>query len=384
MQIWWTGARVAGWCTLAAVAVGGYMLHVNAPLPPVETSERPDRFGELDDLLALGRASVKQRGVVIGREGKSPVYHIGDDHLMVVGGSRVSHKSKAYVEPSIVDCPDSLVIFDPKSELFEATADERAKVGAVHRFDVSRSGCAKFNPLQELRGGAMNIADCEMQGQLMTYGMDEHADPFWRAQASLVLAGLVREACVSQARPTYARVIETWHRIREGQRPPTADKFVQDRVSGFLALEERPRSGVKAQVEMALRFAANPSTMAALSRSEWHVSSLTKDPQPATVYLTFPPAHRDVHTQVVRLVLQSLFLGLLHHRMETADGSRKRHRVTWILDEFPALGHLPFIEDAMAVAAGYGAEALPRYARTCIKSRRPTGARNRSRRTAAT
>ena len=47
MEIWWTGARVAGWWTLVALAAGGYMIHVNAPLPPVEASERPDRFGEL-------------------------------------------------------------------------------------------------------------------------------------------------------------------------------------------------------------------------------------------------------------------------------------------------------------------------------------------------
>ena len=105
---------------------------------------------------------------------------------------------------------------------------------------------------------------------------------------------------------------------------------------------------------MALRFTANPGTMAAMTRSEWRVSDLCCGPAPATVYLTFPAAQMEIHTQVTRLVLQSLFLGMLHHRFEGTDGRRKTHRVTWVLDEFPALGHLPFIEDAMAVAAGYG------------------------------
>ena len=83
-----------------------------------------------------------------------------------------------------------MVVFDPKGSWFEGTADERRKRGPVHLFDVTRPGCAKFNPLQELRGGGINLADGEMQGSLITYGM-EGRNPFWARSAAKLIAGLV-------------------------------------------------------------------------------------------------------------------------------------------------------------------------------------------------
>lgn len=342
------------WVAAIAVAAFGYMAHVNGPLPAVETEEQPHRYGTVEDLLELGRVSLQKPGIVLGRDGKRPVYHTGDDHVLLIGASRVGEKGTSFVLPTLADCPAPMVVFDPKGALFEGTADERAKRGPVHLFDVTRAGCAKFNPLQELRGGGMNIADCEMQGALMTYGM-EGRDPFWAKSAAQLIAGLVREACLSQARPTYKHVLETFQRVRVDQRPPTQDQFVQDRVSAFFALVDRARSGVQAEVELALRFASDPMTLSALSRSEWNVGDLLCGRALATVYLTFPPSQKEVQTQVVRLVLQAIFMGMTHHRHQVSDGRRKVHpQVVWMIDEFPQLGHLHFIEDAMRIAAEYG------------------------------
>ena len=212
---------------------------------------------------------------------------------------------------------------------------------------------SKFNPLQELRGGDLNIGDCRAMGMLATHGMDSHADPFWRTQAAILIGGLIREACLSQARPTFSRVREVFADLVKKRRPATTDRFAQERFEAFLALEERPRSGVVAQVHLALEFASDPAIERAIARSEWNVSELCAGRDPATVYLTFPAAQAESMTMVTRLVLQAVVLGMLHDRHKTSDGRDKRHRVLLVLEEMPLLGNLPFIEHAMSLAAAY-------------------------------
>jgi type IV secretion system protein VirD4 len=43
---------------------------------------------------------------------------------------------------------------------------------------------------------------------------------------------------------------------------------------------------------------------------------------------------------------------------ETLDAGPDRHRLLWMLDEFPALGRLDFFESALAFMAGYGHKAF--------------------------
>ena len=68
-------------------------------------------------------------------------------------------------------------------------------------------------------------------------------------------------------------------------------------MSGFFALgkveqSKGARSGVQAEVDLALRFASDLATLAALSRSDWNVGDLLCGREPATVYLTFPPTQK--------------------------------------------------------------------------------------------
>ena len=97
MKVWWGGVRWASWAAFGATVLGAWAAHVNSPLPPVETEEQPNRYGDVGDLLALGRVSVDRPGIVIGRDGKRPVYHVGDDHVLLVGASRVGEKGVSFV-----------------------------------------------------------------------------------------------------------------------------------------------------------------------------------------------------------------------------------------------------------------------------------------------
>ena len=92
---------------------------------------------------------------------------------------------------------------------------------------------------------------------------------------------------------------------------PTKDNFVQRSDNeAFFKIEERPRSsGVQTRSRW-------PCASRRIRRrcERWRARTgarriCVRADKPTTVYLTFPAAQKDVHTQVIRLVLQSLFLG---------------------------------------------------------------------------
>jgi type IV secretion system protein VirD4 len=57
-------------------------------------------------------------------------------------------------------------------------------------------------------------------------------------------------------------------------------------------------------------------------------------------------------------VLQSLLNALLYGETHLQDGTRKDRGLLALLDEFPQLGRLDFIEQHLAVCAGYGIRAV--------------------------
>jgi type IV secretion system protein VirD4 len=136
------------------------------------------------------------------------------------------------------------------------------------------------------------------------------------------------------------------------------DRFAREMMESHLALEARPRSGVDAQAQLALSFAADPAVVRATTNSSFTAGDLVAGDRPGTVYLTMAVSSFDALHMYSRVLLQSVLLGLLHDQRMTSDGRRKRHRVLFVLDEFPALGALPFFEHAMATMAGAGIKAL--------------------------
>ena len=347
------GLSSAGILGLLVAAIGLHLVRSFGPLPHVQAEEQPDRYGSVRELLQSKRISLRKKGVVLGRAGHRIVYHTGDDHVLLVGASRVGEKGVSFVLPTLADCPDSMVVFDPKGELHEATADERAKRGPVYLWDPTRPGTHRFNPLRELRDDERNIGDCRALGMLMTHDM-KGRDPFWATKAADLCSGLIRIVCTDGGSRTLERVRAMALEVAAGHPPATSDKYAREMIQAHMGMEARPRSGVDAQVQLALAFAGDPAVTQAVERSEFQVSDLCAGKHPVTVYLTLPASQAESLRNLARIVLQSLLLGMLHDRRVASNGAAKTRRVLWLVDEFPTLGHLPFIEHGLAIAAGHG------------------------------
>jgi type IV secretion system protein VirD4 len=331
------------------------------PMPAVETEEQPDRYGSVNDLLEDRRFSLKQRGIALGRYGRKIVYATGDEHVLLIGASRVGEKGVSVVLPTCADYPHSLVVFDPKGELHAATADERAKLGPVYLFDPTRPGTDRFNPLLELRDDERNIGDCRALGTLMTVGM-EGRDPFWATKAAELGAAVARIVCTDGGPRTLARMREIAIEIATDRfrMPPGGDPWAAQIIGEIMSMtsERGVRPGVQAQLMLALQSAGDPLVAHATSGSSFKVADICAGERPVTVYITLPPSQYESLQHLARLAINSLFLGMTHDRALASDGRPKRRPTLALIDEFPALGFMPFIERALAQVAGWGLRVM--------------------------
>ena len=96
---------------------------------------------------------------------------------------------------------------------------------------------------------------------------------------------------------------------------------------------------------------------AVTSRCDWRIADLVSAEHPVSLYLVVPPSDISRTKPLIRLILNQIGRRLTES-LEEQDGAARKHRVLFMLDEFPALGRLDFFESALAVMAGYGLRSL--------------------------
>jgi type IV secretion system protein VirD4 len=74
-------------------------------------------------------------------------------------------------------------------------------------------------------------------------------------------------------------------------------------------------------------------------------------------YIITPQAHADRLAFLVRVFTRQTINSLMESEHHDSRRRRKLHRLLLLLDEFPKLGSLPFLENAMGEMAGYGITA---------------------------
>jgi type IV secretion system protein VirD4 len=102
---------------------------------------------------------------------------------------------------------------------------------------------------------------------------------------------------------------------------------------------------------------ADPLVEYATSWSDFSIGDLVCAEAPVTFYLITPQAHADRLAFLVRVFIRQSVNSLMEHEHYDSRRRRKRHRLLLLLDEFPKLGSLPFLENAMGEMAGYGITA---------------------------
>src|ERR1043165_632370 len=316
--------------------------------------------------------------------------HNGPEHVLAFAPTR-SGKGIGLVIPTLLAWSESAVIYDIKGENWARTAGFRAQCGHLcFKFSpVEVANGSRFNPLAEVRIGtprdvsdAQNVAD-----MIVRTGEDSPQERYWQDAAASITTGMVLHVCYAAkaegrvaALADLARVFTTpgtnfreslWEimsfphdaalarnwRTAEGE-PTATHPVVREKVQEMLDKEDKDFSGVLSTAKTALTLYSDPLVSKNTSASDFTINDLVNPERPVSLYLVVPPSDKIRLRPLIRLVL-TMIVNRLTERMDFqgATQQRNKHRLLFLIDEFPSLKRMELFADALSYMAGYGLKA---------------------------
>ena len=286
-----------------------------------------------------------------------------DNHTLVVGASG-SKKTRSLVLPAIKVlgyADESMIIFDPKGELYNRTAGELRDLGyrivTVNLRDPSVGHA--WNPLQipysYYKRGDMDKAAEFANDIANTLILGEIAsdDPFWCYSAYDCCLGLIMllfKLCKKMDYPDNAVNISNLLRLRRklfengvnAKNSPlwkwaSKDELIAASLTGSVMTAQDTMRGILATLDQKLRaLAIQPSLLEMMANSNFNIEEIGQNK--TAVYL-ITPDEKTTYSSIVAMFISQSYQQLIYSA--TQNGGRLGIRVNYILDEFsslPAIG----------------------------------------------
>jgi len=320
--------------------------------PPAQTWGHPWQLGPTWDwkpgMVMLGN----WEGRTLGRD--------DDRHVVTIAGSRAG-KSSTVLIPNLRRYPGSVVVLDPKGELARATAAHRARMGqrvfVLDPFGETGVKSASHNPFAELgQGKAEHVAaDASQIADALIIG--NQRDPHWTDSAKNLVRGIILHLLATEPQKVNMRELRRMlsatptelERLFLAMVDSTAfDGVVANIGAAFLGKKESGGRELQGILSTAQEQTAPLDDVVRITgKSDFTLSDLRSGK--LTLYLVLPGMRMGTHYRWLRLVVQQALAA-----MERAPVPRGSLPVWFVLEEFPALGHMRSIETAAGLMAGFG------------------------------
>jgi type IV secretion system protein VirD4 len=366
---------------LAEAARDAAVIARSAPHPAVTAALTTGaKWMSLKDLR--GYATTKSpASLMIGRMAEAgrtaDIYYDGHESLITIGGPGTG-KSQAHVITNLLRYPGSAIVLDVKGELYQATAEYRARrFGPVYRFaPTDPSGSSdRYNPLEFIRTDPDGAAD---DLNIFAYqAIPENpklSDPYWENKARDFLWAFAMMICLSLKGPD--RTVESLYQllslqtdndpdsdimkvaasmIRKGQRTN-----IPDMVAAGNALKSGLQSGehshrIESILDTARRHFAGFNRASyvrkALSHSTWTPETFREKPG-STLYICMDSAELRANGAILRVIIAQHVTRLMKTQVKPTDVP-----ITFFLDEMPQLGNFEYVSIMQDVGRGAGLRA---------------------------
>lgn len=358
----------AGLMLVLGVATGSF---IGMVLEPDRGSGRRRGWGGLADARAAGL--LDKCGCVIG-ELKGKLLITADLRPTLVTGGTRSGKGRGHVVPTLLSWPESVLVHDPKGELWRTSAGWRSRFSHTLYFDPRDLTSARWNPLAEIQPGPAEVAQVQrLVAILADPGGARDDEQIWDRAASEILEALIlhvlyaapdEEKTLLTARRLLADLdasaevmLKTLHRVGASGEPET-HPFIKTAAMGYAAMHDRFRTSVQGTARSYLKWLAGEDVERALSVSDFRIGDLMCAASPMSLYVRLAPADAVALRPLVRLLFYAAVQNLTAHEAEDAAGRRKLRKLLMVLDEFPLLGRLQFLEKGLRLMSGYGVKAM--------------------------
>lgn len=311
-------------------------------------------------------------GVVVGMEegGKTAWVtrpEVGNPHTLVIGATRIG-KSRRMIMPTIWalgHAGESMVLTDPKGEIFEHTAEWLKQKGyEVILLDLLRPARGnRWNPLAAVVK-AYEAGDTEEASRLaweighsLAWGAGPGTDPIWpQAEESLIAALCLAAAIEAPAdarhpATAYRMLIELGHRGGESL-DAWFEAMPHDHPArlayGTAALSEsRTRSSIYTGTAAHLRLWGDPGVAWMCAESDHDPA--TAGTKPTAIFLLIPD-EAGARRHIAGMYVNQAYGALAN--VARQNGGKLPVPVWFLLDEYGNIGKLPAMAEKLTVAAG--------------------------------
>jgi type IV secretion system protein VirD4 len=221
----------------------------------------------------------------------------GDEHQLVAGAAG-SGKTTGPVISTLLAWPSSVLVYDPKRELYAQTAAFRSRLGEAFYIDPTCPQSARFNPLWEIRTGTVHeVGDVQnVVSILIDPGGAKTSYDYWDSDAAKMLTGLILYAlhALPRERQHLASINEMLLSIQDTLTAMAACAHPRVRmIADYLqGLPERQFGGVHGSASAALILYDDPVVARNTSCSDFRISDLVCARYPMTCYLQVRPNRR--------------------------------------------------------------------------------------------
>ncbi|MEP3245483.1 MAG: type IV secretory system conjugative DNA transfer family protein [Sneathiella sp.] len=322
-----------------------------------------------------------QGKILFGALGDKLIGIADDRHILTVAGSRAG--KTLTVDANLFFYDGNAVVVDPKGKSAMTTACARAALGqAIYIIDpfntvtgeAAQYRCG-FNFLDRLKHANNHIIEDVIDivdAVIKTTGQEK--DPHWDEAAGEFLGGLVLHIRFSPAISDEDRHLGTVQRQLMRALSPTSEEdptpalqnamldtaeavakqgyediahFISDSAVSFYEKADTERSSVLSTLRRHMKFLSFPAMRALSSKNSFDLQDLKRLQNGMTVYLVLPATRMGVCSRFLRLFINSLLADM--ERVSEAP----KHPVLLILDEFPVLGYMRQLEDAIGQMASF-------------------------------
>lgn len=282
-----------------------------------------------------------------------------DRHVVTVAGTRAG-KSSTVLTPNLRRYPGSVLVLDPKGELVRSTAAHRMRIGqrvfVLDPFGETNVACASHNPFDELGQGRAEHVAADAAQLADALIISNNKDPHWTDSAKNLVRGISLHLLATTSTASLRRVRE----LLNGTPAEMDDLFssmaeseafdgvVRNIGRSFLGKLEAGGRELQGILSTAQEQTGPLDDIVRITdRSDFRLSDLSSGK--VSIYLVLPGLRMGTHYRWMRLVIQQALAAL--ERSPVARGSLP---VWFVLEEFPALGHMRSIETAAGLMAGFG------------------------------
>ena len=321
--------------------------------------------------------------ILVGALGRQLIGIEDDRHILTVAGSRTG-KSVTLIG-NLLCYRGSMIGTDPKGDLANITAERRARMGQkVYILDPFAYTSAKvagfrarYNPMAVLKpGNPTIIEDTSLIAEAMVIKAPAQKDQHWDESAQFFIEGvilhvatapeydgrrnlvtvreLIKQAMMEgfdeEDKPYFTlakEMLEHADRLMKFEGTADLGGAIEGAAYDFYEKSGTERNGVLSTVRRHTKFLDYTAMRDILSGHDFDLADLKRDPDGVSIYLCFPATRVEMSNRWLRIFINQLLDAMERERTVPPVP------VLACLDEFPVLGHMRQLENAIGQIASF-------------------------------